>query len=96
MAKGKAQERGPIVSMEVVERPLGVKNTWPVMEEVKAIVQTVETGKAVKLAFRTGEELKKIQMALRHAVSKEGLTMRYRKDAGDRIIAWAEKVKETQ
>ena len=84
---------GPIVSMEIVERPLSTKNAWPISAEVTMIAQTVETGKAVQLAFRTSEELKRVQMALRHQVAKLGLQMRYRKGAGERIVAWAEKGK---
>lgn len=98
-AREKAQERERIsilpllVEMEEVERPLSSKSTWPIEGEAKAIASTVETGKALRLKFRNAEELRKIQMALRHLISKQGLVMRYRKDAADRIIAWAEKVK---
>ena len=84
---------GPIVSMEIVERPLSTKQAWPISAEVAAIASTIETGKAVQLAFRTSEELKRVQMALRHQVAKLGLQMRYRKGAQDRIVAWAEKGK---
>lgn len=84
---------GPIVSMEIVERPLSTKQAWPINAEVTAIANTIETGKAVQLAFRTSEELKRVQMALRHQVAKLGLQMRYRKAVGDRIVAWAEKGK---
>ena len=80
-----------IVEMQIVERPLGTKHQWPITDEVRAIAGTVESGKAVQLAFRTGEEMKRIQMALRHQVSKLGLRMRYARGSGDRIIAWAEK-----
>ena len=87
---------GPIVSMEIVERPLSTKQAWPISAEVAAIASTVENGKAVQLAFRTSEELKRVQMALRHQVAKLGLQMRYRKSAqGERIVAWAERVGET-
>lgn len=60
----------------------------------EAIANTVESGKAVQLAFRTGEEMKRIQMALRHAVGKMGMKMRYSKGAGERIVAWAEETAE--
>lgn len=83
-----------LVEMEEVERPLSAKAMWPVEPQAKAIAHTVETGKALRLKFRNAEELRKIQMALRHLVSKQGLVMRYRKDAADRIVAWAEKVKQ--
>lgn len=99
MAKRKEEtlvHGGPIVSMEIVDRPLSTKHQWPITEEVKAIAHTVETGRAVQLAFRTGEEMKCIQMALRHAVSKAGLKMHYSKGVGERIVAWAEKVGESK
>lgn len=83
---------GPIVEMAIVERPMGTKNAWPVQKEVDAIVHTVESGKAVQLAFRTSEEMKRIQMALRHAVAKHDKIMHYRKGEGLRIVAWAESV----
>ena len=87
---------GPITAMEIVERPLGTKHMWPVTEEVKAIAGTVESGKAVQLAFRSSEEMKRIQMALRHQVAKMGLKMRYAKGVGARIVAWAERVNESK
>jgi hypothetical protein len=93
MAKGKVTS-GPITEMEIVERPMSTKHVWPVTKEVAAIAGTVESGKAVQLAFRTAAEMKNIQMALRHQVAKMGLKMRYAKAAGDRIVAWAEKVGE--
>ena len=92
--RGNASTASPpnvIVEMQIVDRPLGTKHQWPITDEVRAIAGTVESGKAVQLAFRTGEEMKRIQMALRHQVSKLGLRMRYARGSGDRIIAWAEK-----
>ncbi len=88
----KPKNEQPILQMDIVERPLATKMTWPISEEAKAILDTVETGKAVRLKFRSSEEAKKIQMALRHIVTKKGLAMRYRRDASDRIVCWAEKL----
>lgn len=83
-----------LIEMKIVDRPMGPRPNWPILEEVKAIANTIETGKAVQLAFRTGEEMKRIQMALRFQVAKLGLKMRYAKGTGDRIIAWAEKASQ--
>lgn len=98
MAKRKESNvlESPIVSMQIVDRPLSTKHQWPISKEVHAIAETVETGKAVQLAFRTAEEMKRIQMALRHQVAKMGMKMRYSKGVGERIVAWAEKVGESK
>lgn len=90
--RARVEPTGPIVSMEIVDRPLSTKHQWPIGKEVQAIADTIESGKAVQLAFRTGEEMKRIQMALRHQVAKMGMKMRYAKGVGERIVAWAEKV----
>lgn len=86
------RDESPITEMEMVERPLSTKHQWPITREAEAIAKTVETGKAVRLSFRSLDEAKKVQMALRHFVAKKGLTMRYRKDAADRLVCWAEKM----
>lgn len=93
-ARKEEQATVALIEVEEVERPLSAKATWPVEGEAKAIAQTVETGKALKLKFRSAEELRKIQMALRHLVAKQGLVMRYKKADETRIVAWAERVKE--
>ena len=86
----------PFTEVAVVERPSSVKHQWQVTQEVLMIAETVQTGKAVKLAARTDAAMKLIQNALRHQVRQMGLKMSYRKEAAGRIVAWAEKVGETK
>ena len=86
----------PFMEVAIVERPSGVKHQWQVSEQVQMIAETVQTGKAVKLAARTDAAMKLIQNALRHQVRQMGLKMSYRKEAAGRIVAWAEKVGETK
>ena len=81
----------PFMEVAIVERPSSVKHQWQVSEQVQMIAETVQTGKAVKLAARTDAAMKLIQNALRHQVRQMGLKMSYRKDGAGRIVAWAEK-----
>jgi hypothetical protein len=97
MAAPKSNEK-PILEYEVVERPLGTKTRWAVTEEVQAILNTVDDGKAIKLKFRSADEIKRIQMAIRHVIKNkhDGIRMRYQRDQADanRIIAWAERISD--
>src|SRR5689334_20016130 len=83
----------PFAQMDIVDRPqVSRKNAWEVDHEAEEIARTVQTpGKAVRLAFRNMEHIVKVQMALRGRVAKHGLVMRYKTDAEDRLVCWAEK-----
>jgi len=94
--KDVVEETRPVLEVEEVERPLGTKTAWDVGPEVNQIIETVQNMKAVKMRFRNPKEIARIQMAIRHAVEKVDLVLRTRKAGDDRMIFWAEKVKETK
>lgn len=94
VAAKRLPRENPILDAEIVERPLSTRGPkYDLREEVEKIAKTVQTGKAIRLRFRSPEQAKRVQMSLRHFVSKKDLVMRYQKDAADRLICWAEKVK---
>ena len=86
-------EEGIFVEFEVVERPLNTRNPWAITPQVEQIVTTVESGKAYRAKFKSAADLKKIQMALRHAISQRQLSMHYSKQADDTLLIWADKKK---
>ena len=81
-----------VLEMELVDRPIGARSAWPLTKEVETLLDTLESGKAVKLKLDDQVDLHKIHMALRHAVArKHGLRFRYRKIGEHTMLAWAEK-----
>lgn len=85
--------KGPITSFEVVERPVSSRGQYQMDAEAKALMDTVGTGKAVRLHIDEQVELHKVHMALRHLMKQSGLSLHYKK-VGDRtLLAWAEKAK---
>ena len=83
---------GPITSFEIVERPVTTRGQYQMDAETKALMDTVGTGKAVRLHIDERVDLHKIHMALRHAMQRADLSLHYKK-VGDRtLLAWAEKV----
>lgn len=85
--------KGPITSFEIVERPVSTRGGYHMDAETKALMDTVGTGKAVRLHIDEHVDLHKIHMALRYAMQRAELSLHYRK-VGDRtLLAWAEKVK---
>jgi len=85
--------KGPITSFEVVERPATVRGTYQMDAETRALLDTVGTGKAVRLNVDEQVDLHKIHMALRHAMKKSGVNLHYRKIGERTLLAWAEKAK---
>jgi hypothetical protein len=92
-ARKEKSESEVFTSVEVVERPSGgTKLAWPIVKEAEMIAATLsDERKAIRLTPRNMEHVGKLQMALRHLLSKKDLVMRYRKDAQGRIVCWAEK-----
>ena len=60
--------------------------------ETKALIDTVGTGKAVRLHIDERVDLHKIHMALRHAMKRADLSLHYKKVGERTLLAWAEKV----
>lgn len=84
-------KRHGITRMVTTDRPLGPRVSWPIREEAEAILRTAVTGKAVRLEFKTAEDLRLIRMALRHALLQKKAKLHAQRQ-GDALICWADKV----
>ena len=94
MAGKRGKRESPIVSMEIVDRPLSIRDKWLLDAEVREILKTIDTGKAVRLSIATQEDLHKVHMALRYAVNRKAKKHLHYKSVDDEtILAWAEKEK---
>ncbi|HEX4920844.1 MAG TPA: hypothetical protein VFV92_08900, partial [Candidatus Bathyarchaeia archaeon] len=71
--------KGPITSFEIVERPVSSRGQYEMDAETKALMETVGTGKAVRLHIDEQVDLHKIHMALRHAMKRANLSLHYKK-----------------
>ncbi len=85
------KHRGSITKMITTDRPLGPRVSWPIEQEAQAILRTAVTGKAVRLEFKTAEDLRLIRMALRHALLQRKAKLHAQRQ-GDALICWADRV----
>ena len=88
------QPASAVEEMEIVDRPLSIREKWPLDREVKELLNTMETGKAVRLRIASQADVHKIHMALRYAINRKAKShLRYKTVDDHTIIAWAEKEK---
>ncbi|SRR5216683_520128 len=95
MVAGRRGKPASIVeSMEIVERPLSIREKWPLDEEIRELLKTVDSGKAIRLRISSQADVHKIHMALRYAINRKAKKQLHYKMNDDRTItAWAEKEK---
>ncbi len=80
-----------VTSMEVVERPLSSRGKWNMDEEIRALMETAESGQAVRLDVGDQAGVHKVHMALRHATMRRGFKFSYKKVGPRTLLAWVDK-----
>lgn len=87
------QKETLFTEMEEVPRPIMSRHKYDTEKEIQKILETIDTGSAIRLKLRSGADFKKAHMALRHGVRKYGAQFRYQRYGADELRVWAEKMK---
>ena len=87
------QEFGPI---EFVDRPSSSRRKWaidPILHKLRDVLPGgAQAGRAVRVPIASGQNISKIHMALRHAVTTQlHAQFHFARTADGALLVWAEK-----